>query len=147
MLTALLPALAGASLIYGAGMIESGVTFDCGLLVLDDELARLVKQCVGGIVVDDRTLAVDDIRGVGPFGDFLSLQSTLRDMRSQSQPRLLDRRVREDWEEVGASDVYGRATTEARRILAEHRPEPVADDVAKVVEAIVAAADREAAAR
>ncbi len=32
-LTALMVALAGASIIYGAGMIESGVTFDCAQLV------------------------------------------------------------------------------------------------------------------
>ena len=124
-------------------MIESGVTFDCGLLVLDDELARFVKQCVGGIPVDDRTLAVDDIHRVGSFGDFLSLESTLRDMRAQSQPRILDRRVREDWKERGATDAYTRATTEARRILAEHRPEPLPAEVREAVAAIVAGADRE----
>ena len=32
-------ALAGANQIYGAGMIESGVTFDFGQLVMDDEFA------------------------------------------------------------------------------------------------------------
>ena len=35
-LTALLPALAGANLIYCLGMLESGVTFDYGQLVMDD---------------------------------------------------------------------------------------------------------------
>ena len=124
-------------------MIESGVTFDCGLLVLDDELARFVKQCVGGIVVSDRTLAVDDIHAVASFGDFLSLDSTLRDMRSQSQPRLLDRRTREQWEERGSTDVYERATLEARRILAEHVPEPLPPEVAAALRGIVEAAERE----
>jgi len=124
-------------------MIESGVTFDCGLLVLDDELARFVKQCVGGIVVSDRTLAVDDIHAVASFGDFLSLDSTLRDMRSQSQPRLLDRRTREQWEERGSTDVYQRATLEARRILAEHVPEPLPAEVASALRGIVEAAERE----
>jgi trimethylamine--corrinoid protein Co-methyltransferase len=124
-------------------MIESGVTFDCGLLVLDDELARFVKQCVGGIVVSDRTLAVDDIHAVASFGDFLSLDSTLRDMRSQSQPRILDRRTREQWEERGSTDVYERGTLEARRILAEHVPEPLPAEVAAALRGIVEAAERE----
>ena len=62
-------ALAGANLIYGAGMIESGVTFDCGQLVMDNEIARMIKHVVNGIPVDDETLAVEDIAGVGPFGD------------------------------------------------------------------------------
>ena len=48
-LTGLLPALAGANQIYGAGMIESGVTFDLGQLVMDNEIARMIKFAVGGI--------------------------------------------------------------------------------------------------
>ena len=43
-------------------------------------------------------MAVDDIAEVGAFGDFLSLDATLKHMRELSQPELLDRRVREDWE-------------------------------------------------
>ncbi len=35
-------ALAGASIIYGAGMIESGVTFDCAQLVMDNEFAKMI---------------------------------------------------------------------------------------------------------
>ncbi len=42
-LTGLLPALAGANLIYGLGMLESGVTLDFGQLVMDAEFARMIK--------------------------------------------------------------------------------------------------------
>ena len=88
--------MAGANLIYGAGMIESGVTFDCAQFVMDNEIARMIKFAVAGIPVTDDSLAVDEIIGVGPLGDFLSLDSTLRHMRELSQPVILDRRVRED---------------------------------------------------
>jgi trimethylamine---corrinoid protein Co-methyltransferase len=136
--------LAGANLIYGAGMIESGVTFDFGQLVMDHEFARMVKHAVGGVPVTDELLGVDDIRQVGPFGDFLSLDSTLKLMRSQSQPKLIDRRVREDWAAAGGSDLYARSTAEARRLLDEHEPEPLPDDVLRELRAIVDAADRHA---
>src|SRR5450759_322698 len=89
-LTALLAALAGANLIYGLGMLESGVTFDYGQLVMDDEFARMIKFALGGIPVNDETLAVEDIAGVGAFGDFLSLDATYRHMRELSQPEVLD---------------------------------------------------------
>ena len=59
-------------------MIESGLTFDFGQLIMDAEFAGLIRQCLTGIPVQDDTLAVDDIKAVGPFGDFLSLESTLR---------------------------------------------------------------------
>ncbi len=136
-------ALAGANQIYGAGMIESGVTFDCAQLVMDDEIAAMIKHAVMGMPVDDDKLAVEDIAAVGPFGDFLSLDATLRHMRSLSQPRLMDRRVREDWEERGATDVYERARARALELIESHRPEPLDPDAAKQMRAIVEAADRE----
>jgi trimethylamine--corrinoid protein Co-methyltransferase len=146
-LTALLPALAGANLIYGAGMIESGVAFDFGQLVMDNEFAKMVRHAVGGIPVTDELLGADDIAAVGPFGDFLSLGSTLKFMRDQSQPKLIDRRVREDWTAAGGKDLHQRSLEEARRILATHAPEPLPDDVLREIRAIVDAADREAASR
>ena len=134
-------ALAGANLIYGAGMIESGVTFDCGQFVMDDEIARMIKHVVHGIPVSDETLAVDDIAAVGAFGDFMSLDATLRHMRELSQPTLIDRRVREDWETRGATDLYARSLAKAREVLREYRPEPVPDDVAARIHAIVEETD------
>jgi trimethylamine---corrinoid protein Co-methyltransferase len=128
-------------------MIESGVTFDLAQLVMDAEIARLVKRSLLGMPVTDETLAVDDILGVGSFGDFLSLDSTLRHMRDHSQPRLLDRRVREDWTSAGATDLYERARATARKILAEHRPPPLPEGVAAEVEDILRRAEADAASR
>jgi len=136
--------LAGANLIYGAGMIESGVTFDCGQFVMDNEFARMIKHVVNGIPVDDETLAVEDIGQVGPFGDFLSLDATMRHMRELSQPEYLDRRVREDWESRGGSELYQRCLDKAREVIREYKPEPVPDDVAARIHAIVEETDRAA---
>ena len=135
--------MAGANQIYGAGMIESGVTFDCAQLVIDDEIAAMIEYVVRGFRVDDEALAVEDIAAVGPFGDFLSLEATMRHMREQSMPKYLDRRVREDWKERGGSDLYERAKVAALEIIESHKPEPLDADVAKQIRAIVEAADRE----
>jgi trimethylamine--corrinoid protein Co-methyltransferase len=125
-------------------MIESGVTFDFGQLVMDDEIAAMIKHVVGGIRVDDESLAVDDIAAVGAFGDFLSLDATMKHMRALSQPALLDRRVREDWQARGGTDLYARCLETARQVLREYRPEPVPEDVAARVHAIVEETDRAA---
>jgi trimethylamine--corrinoid protein Co-methyltransferase len=142
-ITSLLPALAGANLIYGLGMLESGVTIDYAQLVMDAEFARMVKYCVPGIPVSDATLSVDVIAEIGPFKDFLSHEDTYRGMRGQSQSKLIDRRVREDWTADGSTTVYERAQAEARRILETHVPRPLPDDVAAELAAIVGAAERE----
>jgi hypothetical protein len=59
-------------------------------------------------------------------------------------PEVLDRRVREDWEERGSRDLYATCLAKARDIIREHVPEPVPDDVAARVRAIVEETDRAA---
>jgi trimethylamine--corrinoid protein Co-methyltransferase len=136
-MTALMAALAGANLIYGAGMTESGVTFDYAQYVLDNEIATMVKQAVGGIPVNDANLGVEDIHAVGSFGHYLGRQSTRKRSRELSQPKLMDRRGREGWEADGSVDAYSAAQAEAKRILEEYQPEPLSSDVAGEVQAIL----------
>jgi trimethylamine--corrinoid protein Co-methyltransferase len=124
-------------------MIESGVTFDFGQLVMDNEFAKMIKHVVAGIRVDDESLAVEDIARVGAFGDFLSLDATLKHMRELSQPEVLDRRVREDWEARGATDLAARSRARALELIDTHKPLPLDADVAKQIRGIIEAADRE----
>jgi len=142
-LTGLLTALAGANLIYGAGMLDTAMTFDYGQLVLDAEIAGLIKYTVAGVPVDDVTLSLDVINDVGPFHDFLSHEDTLRHMRIQSQPMLIDRRVREEWSADGSTDIAERATSRAREILETHVPTPMPEGAAEEMQAIIRDAEGE----
>jgi trimethylamine--corrinoid protein Co-methyltransferase len=135
--------LAGANLIYGLGMIEMGMTIDYGQMVMDNEFARMIKYLVQGIPVNDETLAVDVIKEIGVGKDFLSHASTYKHMRTQSQPKLIDRRMREDWQAAGATDIYQRALEEARYILENHKPDPLPDDVPAALRSIVEEAEAE----
>ena len=116
---------------------------DYGQLVMDAEIARMVKYCVPGIPVSDATLSVDVIHEIGPFKDFLSHEDTYRGMRGQSSSKLIDRRVREEWAAAGATSLYDRALLEARRILETHEPAPLSDEVARQLELIVSSAEVE----
>ena len=135
--------MAGANLIYGLGMIEMGMTIDFGQLVMDNEFAKMIKVLLKGIPVNDETMAVDVIREIGIGKNFLSHDATFKHMRSQSQPKLIDRRMREEWEASGSTDIYARASEEARRILETHRPSPLPDDVLATMRGIVAEAEGE----
>jgi trimethylamine--corrinoid protein Co-methyltransferase len=136
-LTGLIAALAGANLIYGPGMLESGITFDFGQLVMDNEFARMVKHTINGFSVDAESLAVDIIGEVGPAKDFLMHDHTFRHMRSQSKPELIDRKGMEEWKTSGGKDIYVRATQAARSILDNHRPEPLPEDVISKIRSII----------
>jgi trimethylamine--corrinoid protein Co-methyltransferase len=124
-------------MIYGLGMLESGITFDYGQLVLDCEFARMIKFTVQGIAVNEETLAVDAIKEIGPGRDFLMHPTTIKSMRQQSRPELIDRRMRGVWEAAGATSAYDRALDKARWILANHRPEPLPDAVLKTIRTII----------
>lgn len=135
--------MAGANLIYGLGMIEMGMTIDFAQLVMDNEFARMIKFLLKGILVNDETLATDVIREVGIGQDFLSHEHTYRHMRSQSQPVLMDRNMREDWEASGRTDLYHRAMDKARDILKTHKPDPLPDGVVATLRSIVDEAGEE----
>ncbi len=142
-LTGLLPALAGANLIYGLGMIEMGMTIDYGQLVMDNEFARMIKHTLQGIPVNDETLAVDVIREVGIGKDFLSHETTFNHMRSQSQPELIDRRTREDWVADGSKSLHQRALEKAKHILETHVPDPLSQEAITTIRSIVEDAEAE----
>ena len=128
-LTGLIPALAGANLIYGPGMLESGITFDYAQLVLDSEFIRMIKHVMNGFAVDGESLAVDVIKAAGVSGGFISQRHTLEHMDQHSRPELIDRSRMQKWEAAGAKDSYQRALEKTRHILQNHQPEPLPEKV------------------
>ena len=129
--------MAGANLIYGLGMLESGVTFDYGQLVMDNEFAEMIKHVVNGIPVNEETLAVDLISKVGPFNQFITEKHTFDHMKKMSQPKLIDRRVREKWAKAGGQTMHEKAMDKARDILKNHKPTPLSDEVRSEMRSIV----------
>ncbi len=142
-MTGLLAALAGTNLIYGPGMIESGMTFDYGQMVMDAEFVRMIKFAVGGIPVNDDTLSVDLIKEVGQFKDYLAHENTYKHMRMYPQPKLMDRRVRGDWEADGGLDMHAKAMLFARDILQNYQPDPLSEHVQSELRTIVEEAEKE----
>jgi len=143
-ITGLLPALAGANVVYGCGMLEMGITFDLAQLVLDNEIASMILYTLQGVPVSDTTLAVDIIKEMGIGKDYLAHQSTYDFMRSQSQARLIDRQMRSNWEAAGGKDIYERAHARMLEILKTHQPVPLADSIRQEVRSIVQDAEKEA---
>ena len=135
--------MAGANVIYGLGMLEMGITFDLAQLVMDHEIAQMILHALQGVWVTDETLSVDVIKEMGIGKDYLSHQSTLEYMRSQSQAHLIDRRMREDWEIAGSKDLYGRAHDKVIDILETHEPPPLSETVRTNIRSIIEEAEKE----
>ena len=135
--------MAGANLIYGPGMLESGITFDFAQLVLDNEFVGMIKHAVRGFAVDDESLAVDVIKAVGPSKDFLGERHTLDHMQIHSQPEFLDRNRMEKWKALGAVDSYSKALEKTRYILQNHKPAPLPDQAVKEIQSIIRETEEE----
>ncbi len=138
MMTVLFPVLGGAESVSGMGGGWEGTSY-LEMMVLDNEILNDVGRFMRGIDVDNDTLAVDLIDKVGPMGNFLAQPHTMKYLRKGEirisdmwEKRTMDKLTRE-----GARDLREEARAQARKILKEHRPEPLDRDVVKDMDEVV----------
>ena len=137
-LTAIIPALAGANMIYGVGMLDSALTWDYASALLQNEFIEMVLRVVNGIQVSDETFAMDVIREVGPAGEFITHQHTYDNFKKLSNPKLMDRDNRENWEAAGSQDIAELAYEKSLDIIENYKSEPRPDKVQKELDGIYA---------
>lgn len=142
-ITTLLPALAGANTIYGAGMLELGMTFSMEQLVIDNDIAAMTKKVMQGIPVTEETLAVDAIKKVGIGNNFLGHKTTMANINLPSDPMMINRDMIGDWITAGSKDLAAVAHEKVVQIMKSHVVEPIDADVVKELKALVAKGDKE----
>lgn len=119
-------------------MLELGMTMDYGQLVMDNEFAGMIRRVLQGITVNDETLATDLIKEIGPGGNHLMADLTLKYLRGyQSMPKFIDRNMIDAWEKKGSTDIKERCDVEARRILESHKPTPLPEDAAAYIREVI----------
>ncbi len=137
-LTAMCAANAGSNLIYGAGMLDSGLIFSYAQLVIDNDIFKMVRKVMQGIIVNDENLAIDTIKSVGPGGDHLMQDHTMKYMRTlPSAPNIIERSNYDRWLEKGGKDMAERAAEKAADILANHKPMPLSEEAKSAIKNIV----------
>lgn len=127
---ALLAALAGASIVFGGGAMEAGLTHSPVKLVMDHECMDNIAKVLKGIAIDPQSLALEVIAQVGPGGSYLVHQHTFDHMRNQSQSQLFNRQSRNDWLETGnGKTLVETAAEKTGQIIAGHRLPTLPPDV------------------
>lgn len=134
-LTSILTALAGANFIHdAAGLMEFALTACPEKYVVDNEILGMVMRAVQGIEVTDEKLAFEVIKQVGPGGNFIAEEHTVRHMRDEHYiPQLSDRDRREEWESKGRQTTLDRASDRVSEILETHKPLPLESDIEKYI--------------
>jgi trimethylamine--corrinoid protein Co-methyltransferase len=141
-ITSLLAALAGVNMIYGAGMLELGMTFSLEQMVIDNDIIRMERKVMEGVPVTDETLAVDAIKEIGVGNDFIAHPSTMQNIDLASDPQVFDRLMLGDWRNNGYKDAADVAHDIVVDILKNHQVKPIEPDVLAKMEEIAKKADQ-----
>jgi trimethylamine--corrinoid protein Co-methyltransferase len=134
--TTALTASLGGDLISGM-QLDSDKVVDLGDLVIDNEVAGMVRRIVRGVEVNNETIALDLIGEIGPRGNYLQTLHTMRHFRQEIWvPNLTERKTWNAWEKAGAKDAFARAKDKVREILSAPKPDPLPKDVEKELDMI-----------
>lgn len=141
----MIPAYAGASVIYGAGMLELGMTFSLEQLVMDNDFISMIMTSRDGVPVTEETLAYEAIKKTGFGGHFLAHKTTMKNISLPSHPEIMDRQMLGDWEKAGSKDMASAAHDKVTDILENYQAKPIDADILKEMKAVVAKVDEMAA--
>jgi trimethylamine--corrinoid protein Co-methyltransferase len=133
----LMAAQDGANLIHDVGYLGQGLIGNPAMLVMSNEIISYVKRIMRGFDMTRDLMAIDVIRQIGPGGNYLAEEHTLKHFRQELwQPQSLNRDGPEVWEQKGRK-TYGETVTQKTiKILETHRAEPLPEDVQRKIEAM-----------
>ncbi len=144
-LSTFMASIVRSDMLLGVGLLHGSRIWSYEQLLKDCEIFSIVRATLGGIPVDDETIALDAIRAVATSGDYLTQPHTRRHMRELWLTRFFDRRPYGTWE--SEPDRAGDwALARARDLLANHRPDPLDEDVSAELDRVIAGVEASAAA-
>ena len=141
----LLGMLAGADLLGHAGIVGTDHGGSLSWLVVDNEACAFVRRILHGFDVDEERLAFPVIAGVGPGGNYLSLEHTVRQFRKELwvPGTLWERDSYEAWSERGSQTMEQRAAARVDQILSGPPTSPIDPALEAEIDRIVAVAKRD----
>jgi trimethylamine--corrinoid protein Co-methyltransferase len=115
--------LGGVDIFNMGGLLDALMAFDFAKAVIDDEIARMLKQIRRGFEFSEENFALDLIAEVGPGGMFAGTEHTLERMRTTMLlSEVADRDPRQQWQERGGLDAQARAMQRVKEILTRDNP-------------------------
>ena len=129
-----------SDMLLGVGFLHGSRIWSFAEMMMDCEIFSIIHKTMQGIEVNEETLALDTIAAVGPCGNFLTQKHTRQHMRDLFLPQFMDRRPYNEWE-TRKDDARDWALAKARRVLAEHQPEPLDAKISQEMDRIIASVE------
>lgn len=131
--------LAGNNLTHDIGYLESGKTTSSEMIVLCDEIISMLRKFMAGVTFNNDTLGMDVIHQVGPDGNFLTSDHTLKHFRGLWRPKIFSRLGGEGWALAGSPSTHQILKDKTLAIIDGHKPEPLPAGVAQEIDYILKA--------
>jgi len=127
----------GANIVHDVGFMDSGLQGSLQLQVMANDLIGWIRAATAGVPVDDETLALDVIDELGPTGDYLTHEHTLRHFKEPYYSKLADKGTYSQWVDRGATTMEERAARQVDEILDSHQPESLPADVQRDIKRVI----------
>lgn len=141
----LLPVLAGASMLSGAGGLGSSAVGSLEQLVIDNEILCYMRKILKGFHISEKTIAMDVLQQVVGGDSFLAQPHTVEYLRQGEilAPTFGFDGLFKDWEKDGHGLIH-RAHDEVDRVLAQEAEEFLPQELDREVTKLLEKAKREA---
>ncbi|MBN2041073.1 MAG: trimethylamine methyltransferase family protein [Spirochaetes bacterium] len=136
-LTLFTDAMFGGNLIHDLGYLESGLTGSLPQVAICNEIISWLEAFMKETEINDETLALDLIDEVGPDGQYLDTDHTLKHFRERWYPDLFDRNNYNGWKVKGEKDLGQRAADKIDEILKSYKPKVLPEKIADAVHEVV----------
>jgi len=137
--TLLMGALAGADMFGHCGICGTDHAGSLLWLAFDDEVMSYVKRIARGFAVDDEHLATDVVNAVGPAGNFLAEEHTVRHFRDAIwlPSPVWTRQSYDLWKADGSTSFADRLLARVEDLLRSHRVPPLDDGMVREIDRVV----------
>lgn len=129
-----------------AMQLDMDMVVDYPDLIFCNECMAGIKRLARDVVVDEKSIAMDVMKSVGPGGNYLSQPHTLSNFKKELwRPALLERRNWETWEKSGAKDIFKKSeekTLEMISSISREKEGLLKEDAASAIDRVVEEAQK-----
>lgn len=136
-------ALAGASVLGGAGQLEVAKTISPLQLIIDNDIFAMTKKLLGGLEISDEIMAWNEIMELTGKESFIDMDHTFDHFRDSLRLPTFNRDSRTNWVKAGSKDMLARAKDVYQTIKENYEPIAVPDDVLRQMDEIIKQADKQ----
>jgi len=138
--TSLFTPLLGAELVEGLGLLRAATLLVPEQILYDDEIYHTHRKLAEGIKTDSDQIALDVIKSVGPGGHYLGQKHTRSKIRDIWLPTLTHPAPVLD--DKPPLEIRERARERLRKILLEHEPDPLSQEIQLEISKILEIAEK-----